>query len=144
MDIYVIKVVPEPQKKTRFANRGGRIFTYNPSAKYEESIRKEIKKTIIEYNSSITPIEAPVFLRINLFLPIPKSTPKKKKMEMLSKRIHHIKKPDVDNLAYPIVNALKGILYKDDSQIVELHASKFYSETPHVEIYIKNLQEEEL
>jgi Holliday junction resolvase RusA-like endonuclease len=38
----------------------------------------------------------------------------------------HIKRPDLDNLAKAIKDAMKGIIYHDDSQIVEAHLYKIY------------------
>jgi len=40
----------------------------------------------------------------------------------------HTKKPDIDNLAKAVKDALKGIIYHDDSQIVEAHLFKRYGE----------------
>jgi len=39
---------------------------------------------------------------------------------------HHIKKPDLDNLAKSVKDALQGLIYKTDSQIVELILRKRY------------------
>ena len=50
--------------------------------------------------------------------PRPKSLPKKV--------THHIKKPDVDNLAKAVLDALNGIIYRDDSQVNKLSVSKLY------------------
>lgn len=38
--------------------------------------------------------------------------------------------PDVDKLARAVLDALTGVLYRDDSQVVELHASKSYGSVP--------------
>ena len=38
----------------------------------------------------------------------------------------HTKRPDIDNLAKSVKDALKGIIYHDDSQIVEAHLFKKY------------------
>ena len=40
----------------------------------------------------------------------------------------HTKRPDIDNLAKAVKDALKGIIYKDDSQIVEAHLYKRFGE----------------
>lgn len=44
---------------------------------------------------------------------------------------------DIDNLAKSILDACNGVIWKDDSQIVDLHIRKFItSENPHVGIRI--------
>ena len=39
---------------------------------------------------------------------------------------HHTKTPDVDNLAKFVADSFNTHFYKDDSQIVELKAEKYY------------------
>lgn len=40
----------------------------------------------------------------------------------------HIKKPDVDKLIRAILDALSGVVWQDDSQVVDLHPTKRYAE----------------
>lgn len=52
----------------------------------------------------------------------------------------HLTKPDVDKLTRAAVDALKGVLWRDDSQIVDLRARKRYAdagEHPRAEILIR-------
>lgn len=42
------------------------------------------------------------------------------------KRKHMTTKPDVDKLSRAILDALTGVVWKDDSQVVELRARKTY------------------
>ena len=51
----------------------------------------------------------------------------------------HTKRPDLDNLAKAVKDALKGVIYADDSQIVEAHLFKRYGE-PQVKVQIKSLE----
>ncbi len=41
--------------------------------------------------------------------------------------MHHTKKPDLDKLARALKDALKGVLYHDDAQVVVLLARKVYA-----------------
>ncbi len=45
-------------------------------------------------------------------------------------------KPDVDNYIKDIKDGLNKVLWQDDSQMVDLHVSKFYSEKPRIEIKV--------
>ena len=47
---------------------------------------------------------------------------------MLDGRIQHIVRPDVDNCGYLITNAMKKIIYNDDSQVVDLYLHKRYGD----------------
>lgn len=60
-----------------------------------------------------------VRLSIVFFLPRPKTLPKRVR--------HHLKKPDIDKLTRNVCDALKGVLWKDDSQVVDLVARKAYA-----------------
>jgi Holliday junction resolvase RusA-like endonuclease len=56
------------------------------------------------------------------------------------KGAYHTKRPDIDNLAKAVKDALKGIIYADDSQIVEAHLYKQYGGSE-VRIEIRTLEE---
>lgn len=60
----------------------------------------------------------PVKLEINCHFAKPPSTPKK--------RWFPVVKPDADKLARAILDALTGVLFADDAQVVELVIGKYY------------------
>jgi Holliday junction resolvase RusA-like endonuclease len=43
-------------------------------------------------------------------------------------RNHPVVKPDVDKLARAVLDALTGVAYRDDAQVVQLRAEKLYGE----------------
>ena len=59
----------------------------------------------------------------------------KKKRELVGKP--YTKKPDADNLAKAILDALNGMAYPDDAQIVNLKVRKWYGETDMVHVLIE-------
>ena len=56
--------------------------------------------------------------------------------DMLGGLIRPTKKPDTDNIAKICLDALNGIAYPDDSQIVELSVEKWYAKEPKVIVEI--------
>lgn len=56
-------------------------------------------------------------------------------------QIRPVTKPDADNYAKGPLDAMKGIIWKDDGQIVDLIARKFYSSKPRIEITVRTLGE---
>ena len=69
----------------------------------------------------------PVTLQIVArFLP-PKSTTKKRRADMLNGAELPLKKPDMDNIVKVVADALNGIAYHDDTQVVCVVAEKSYS-----------------
>jgi Holliday junction resolvase RusA-like endonuclease len=123
--------IPVAQKQTRFACACGRGRCYDPSAKDKALIQLQIKPF-----APSSPYIGPVSLLIVFLMPIPKGTSKKKRKLMLERVILPDKKPDEDNLAYLISNALKGIIYDDDRRVCEKHVYKFYSEEPGTIIHV--------
>lgn len=74
-------------------------------------------------------MDGPVSVHIDFVLPRPKSLPKK------IPDWWHIKKPDVDKLTRAVLDALTGVVFRDDSQVVEVLARKSYG-TPGAEIVV--------
>jgi crossover junction endodeoxyribonuclease RusA len=78
-------------------------------------------------------LDGAVRVRLDLTLPRPKSAPKRSTPPA-------VKRPDVDKLARAILDAITGIIVRDDSQIVDLHATKRLAElgeTPGVAITVE-------
>lgn len=75
-----------------------------------------------------------VKMTILAYFAIPKSFSKKKQNEAIEGRISPLTKPDADNIAKIICDALNDIAYKDDTQIVELTIIKKYASEPKVKI----------
>ncbi len=68
----------------------------------------------------------------------PKSLSKKKKEELLY-QINYTKKPDADNIAKAILDALNGLAYKDDSQVSALLVLKDYGEENKIEVELEEI-----
>lgn len=75
------------------------------------------------------PRGVPVVLGLSFVLPRPVSLPKRVQA--------HTKKPDVDKLTRAVLDALTGVVWQDDSQVVDVSATKRYAvgdERAHVSI----------
>jgi Holliday junction resolvase RusA-like endonuclease len=71
---------------------------------------------------------------MRVYKPKPKSKPKKV--------IHWTTRPDLDNFI-KILDALNGVFWVDDSQIIRIDATKQYGEPARTEIEIWDIQEGE-
>lgn len=117
--------------------RGGQTFSYTPEGTvlYENLIKISFSQT------GERPFRAEEYLRVAImaYYPVPKSTSKKKATEMIAGYIRPAKKPDIDNVIKSILDALNGVAYHDDTQVVAVFAEKYYSDTPRVEVEIGNM-----
>ena len=86
---------------------------------------------LIEAKGKHTTPQGMIHLSVKFFLQRPKSRDKEKGEQ------YHACKPDLDNLVKFLLDAGNGIVWKDDSEIVEIHAEKFYSSYPRTEIVIR-------
>ena len=142
MNAICFTVPGKPQGKAR-----ARTF-YNPKTKGMSSITPE--KTVLYENLIATcymdkagndrfPDDSYLLVRIQAFYEPPKSVSKKKRTEMLDGKILPAKKPDIDNVVKAVLDALNGVAYRDDTQVIELHVRKSYSEKPRVEVSIETI-----
>lgn len=69
----------------------------------------------------------PLSMSIMAFFEIPKSTTKKDRKLIETGALHPVKKPDADNIAKVVCDALNGVAYKDDTQITMLTISKHFA-----------------
>lgn len=65
------------------------------------------------------PLRGGVVVLLTFSLQRPKSLPKRVRQ--------HLKKPDIDKLARAVLDALTGILFVDDSEVVRLMVTKQYA-----------------
>jgi len=124
---------PVAQGRPRAVNIGGHIRIYDPkkSSEYKQYIRlvasQEVKGNLLT---------GAICLKITFYRSIPKSFSKKKTEQAEAGIIRPITKPDTDNYTKAVKDALKGVAWKDDSQVVDEHCRKFYSNRPRIEIEI--------
>lgn len=129
-------IIPgEPVAKQRPKVYNGRGVTPEKTVNYETLVRQLY---ITQYFRQ--QLEGQLRLTVTAYLKIPKSASKKAKEDMISGKTRPTKKPDWDNLGKIISDALNGLAYKDDSQIVSATVDKWYSIYPRVEVEIDELE----
>jgi Holliday junction resolvase RusA-like endonuclease len=132
---FTVEGNPVGKQRARYAKRGNFVQTYTPDkTRNYESL---IKEAAIEAMGSSEPLETPVTLYLYIRAPIPKSLPKKRIEACLNGLEKPIKKPDASNVLKSVEDAMNGVVYKDDSQIVNIHVSKVYSSVSGVDVCIK-------
>lgn len=117
--------------RPRMNTRTGRAYTPTKTKLYEYSLRQWFCMNYPNFK----PIEGRVKVSIIAYFEVPKSTSKKKEVEMLSNNISPTKKPDIDNIVKIVLDGMNKFAFKDDTQVVELKVKKQYAETS--KIYIK-------
>jgi Holliday junction resolvase RusA-like endonuclease len=135
MVTFKIDANPVGKQRARYVKRGNFVQAYTPekTRTYETLIRD----AAIEAMGTSEPLETPVTLYLYIRVPIPKSHSKKKVEACLNGLDQPIKKPDASNILKSVEDGMNGIVYKDDSQIINLHVTKVYSTLAGVDICVK-------
>lgn len=106
-------------------------YTPTKTKEYEELV----KQYFIIKNRGVKPLEGRISVTIKAYFGIPKNASKKQREEMLNNNISPVKKPDIDNIAKIILDALNKLAFNDDNQIIKLSIEKIYSEEE--KVYVK-------
>jgi Holliday junction resolvase RusA-like endonuclease len=135
MVTFRVDANPVGKQRARYVKRGNFVSTYTPekTRTYETLIRD----AAIEAMGTSEPLETPVTLYLYIRVPIPKSYSKKKLEACLNGMDQPIKKPDASNILKSVEDGMNGIVYTDDSQIINLHVTKVYSTLAGVDVCVK-------
>ena len=127
---------PIGQGRPKFSTINGHAKAYDPekSRNYKAYVRMLATQAMKENDFEM--ITGSCAIKIWAYFDIPKSKSKKFKEAALEAKERPTKKPDADNIVKAILDALNGLVYKDDSCIVELSCIKYYSDVPRVEVYV--------
>ena len=130
---------PKGKARARTVRRGGgKSFSYTPEGTvlYENLIKTCYLQ---DAGHELFNDGQPLAVDIIAFYEVPKSYSKKKKQEMLDGQLYPTKKPDIDNIAKCVLDALNKLAYRDDTQVVRLHMEKHYDQVPRVEVEIREV-----
>ncbi len=115
---------PQGKGRPRFT-RSGHTYTPDHTAEYEERVKLAYKQ------AGGGKLSGFVSADILAVFTVPKSYTKAQRAAALNASFAP-KKPDCDNIAKIILDALNGLAYDDDAQVVKLRVEKRYGETERV------------
>lgn len=143
----IIPGKPIALQRARAFNEKGKILHWDSQRKEKEWVRRimmnqvsnvsnwenleDVKETISLLNCD------QFFVGLDFHMPMPKNLSKSKINAIACGFSRYNKKPDIDNLVKFYLDCGNGILFSDDRMIVQLQASKVYSEEPKTIITVK-------
>jgi len=114
-----------PQGSSRGFNVKGRIIITSANKKLKP-FRQELTSTAMQamrdHDGLLADKGVAVGISLDIYYRKPPSVPKK--------RIYMTVKPDLDKLVRSNLDSLTGVVWADDSQVVELNARKHYTSGP--------------
>lgn len=115
---YTLSIHGKPATKgstVSFLSRGGKVITRTDSARlvpWTDAVRWACREARMELAGPDTPIH----VSATFVVPRPKTT----------KRTHPTTRPDIDKWARALLDALTGMAYADDAQVIGLNVDKCY------------------
>jgi len=129
MNISLTIPGPPVGKQRARVCRSGHAFTLAKTVNYEALV----KQTFAAKYPDFVPMPGPVRMILSIYLMPSKKTQRKLKEGI---RVYPTIKPDISNVLKSIEDALNGLAYVDDKQIISVYAEKKYSQRPCVEIIV--------
>lgn len=139
IDFYVMGTPVAMPRPRVVRTPSGKTRTYNSSKSttYKQMIKIHAKNAMNKAHKSMT--EQPLKMELTFLFKPPKSYSKKKLLAVTKGELRYTKLPDADNLAKTVMDGLNRVLYKDDSQIVELVVKKEYGLEDGLKIKVEEL-----
>ncbi len=141
MMCFTVPGKPEGKARPRMT-RSGHAYTPEQTRAYEERIRLAYRT---DCRGSV-PFAAgvPVQVVILAYHAIPRSESRRRREKMLCAEILPTVKPDWDNVGKAVCDALNGLAWHDDAQVVEARVVKRYGIAPRIWVQIREATEEPL
>lgn len=136
IDRFSLSIPGEPVAKGRpRVLRNGMTYTPKKTKDWERAARILAGQAMFLQEREL--FAGPVRLRVMAVFEITPSWPAWKQEAAAKGIVRHTSKPDYDNLVKAAKDALNGVVYADDAQVVEHSGGKAYGEAPHVYITVE-------
>ena len=129
---FIIEGKAKGKDRPRFA--GGHAYTAPATKEYEDRVKFEYARQCRNRR-----FEGNVKVDIVAYTEPQKALPKKKREELIGQ--YYPSKPDCDNIEKIVLDALNGVAYEDDKQVMALTCQKFYAEQSRVVVNINAADE---
>ena len=128
---------PVPKGRPRFARRGQFVQTYTDAKTidYETHVAIKARQAI----GASEPFKGALSVFLYLRYGVPTSYSKKRKEACLA-GLEYPKKQDIDNVYKSITDAMQGIVFLNDSQIIEAHIKKVYAKTAGANVMVQECE----
>lgn len=128
--------IPAPQGSKRHVGNGRMVESSKAVGPWREAVRAEVQR------AEAAPISGPVAVEVRFWLPRPKGHHGARGL-LPSAPAYPTGRPDVDKLARAVLDGIvAGGAIRDDSQVCELLAVKFYApehDSPGASIVVESL-----
>lgn len=120
---FLVEGRAEGKDRPRFAR--GHAFTTQKTKEFEARVKAAASEAMERHGLGLT--EQPVRVEISCFFLPPKSASKKFLNQIDTELVPYDKKPDADNIAKAVCDAMNGVVFVDDKQVCYVSCEKWFS-----------------
>lgn len=135
---FIVEGKPQGKARARtfYNSRAGKMQSVTPvqTKSYEDLIRWKYRAAGGKYYGEKT-----LQVNIEAFYPIPKAFSKAKVNDAIDGKLRPTTKPDCDNIIKVVLDALNGVAYYDDKQIISVSCKKYYAQQGYLLVQIKEI-----
>ncbi|MCS3449548.1 Holliday junction resolvase RusA-like endonuclease [Bradyrhizobium elkanii] len=115
---------PQGKGRARAFVRGGHVGHYTPQK--TRSYESMIFGAAVDAMGGRPPFDEPVQVTLRAIFPVPASWSERKRQKAIVGEIKPAKRPDLDNVVKTWTDAMNGVVFVDDAQIVWMSLEKRY------------------
>jgi Holliday junction resolvase RusA-like endonuclease len=128
--LITFTVPGEARAFARAGSHGAQRFTPKPQREFANLVKLKGEEAM----AGALPLSRAIDLHVTVRRQVPASASKAKRKAMLEGQIRPTMRPDADNFAKIIGDALNGICWTDDALITDLTVRKIFAEIPGVTV----------
>lgn len=135
----------EPKGKGRHRSRiatsgAGKSFIANYAPAETVEYENLVRLVAHEAMRGAAPTSNPVSVTIDAYCSVPASWSLRKRGRALAGDVLPTGKPDLDNVEKAVLDGMNKIVFRDDAVACDVAKRKRYSETPRVEVWVRELE----
>ena len=119
-------------RTVRLPNGVSHSYTPAKTKRWEQDAREQARAAM----GKRPPVSGPVILSMAVGFVVPQSWPAWKREAALAAHVCHTTRPDLDNVVKAVKDAFNGVVWLDDCQVDQIHATKLYAAIPAVHAWV--------
>jgi Holliday junction resolvase RusA-like endonuclease len=131
---FTVPGVPVAKGRARVGRVNGqpRMFTPAKTERYESTVALTARAAM----GDRWPVDGQVLVSAEAVFPVPASWSGRKTARAIAGEIRPTGRPDLDNIGKALGDGCNGIVWTDDSRIVQMHLSKSYGAVPGLRVAV--------
>ena len=136
LERITIITVPFGARRPRATKQGLgiRVYAHPNDTRDKGAFLALLRPILDDFGYDFSLILGEVEIKFNFFMPIDSNFTNAQRVLAEMKYIRPLRKPDTDNLQKMYLDAMSGVMYDDDIQVVSLGGEKWYSVEPRIEM----------